>query len=266
MAASVFWVRPVALHPTRFFGDLYHWAMAVYYIVCLALNRSDTAPTYKYCWHLDQVTFFREQFRKYLHGDPQRLIEWKKRRVFVDYVPDPEEFASYADGTLGKAYYDMNNQHDVEGLLDLRSRRFEVLPAERDGLDLEALASASGEDLFERIISRRNIFMTSTHDFCHLLIGSDTWMAGEALAGRYQYRHLLVPQNWLNMMLSMLVHVISLRWSTLRKIMSCYPAIDASANYSEIWLEDYWDRQIAEVRGELGLPSEGFMPEGRFAD
>jgi len=249
--------------PFRFVAELGHVAMVVYYALRLMINRKDTAPTYKYCWHLDQITLFRSQFQAYLANHPAKIDRWTKPRLFIDHMPDPEAFSGYPEASVGRAYYDMWKRHSDEGLMELRKRRLEVLPQERKGLDLEGLAaSCDPDDRYERIVARRNIFMTSTHDFCHMLIGANTDVAGEALVARYQYHHLLVPQNWLNELNCIIVYLVSLRWSELKRIFACFGPIDRSANYADLDMESLWSRPIATVRKELGLPEEGFMPGG----
>ncbi len=247
--------------PIQFVIDTGHTLMTVYWAVRLMLNRKDTKPTYMYCWHLDRVTFFRTQFKAWLDDDPRRIEFWKQRRLFVDNMPHLQDFKDYPRGTVGRAFFEMCKLHDTKGLLDLRERRLEVLPEEKKSLDLKALERVTDEEeLYERIVARRNIFMTSTHDLCHMLTGSNTEMDGEALVAQYQYRHLLVPQNWLNMFNSLLVHLVTLRWSDFRRIVSCFPIINKSESYLGIDYETVWSRPLREVRRELGLPEEGLTP------
>lgn len=249
------------LSPVQSVIETGHTLMTVYWALRLMLNRKDTKPTYMYCWHLDRVTFFRSQFKAWLYQDPRRIEFWKQRRLFVDDMPEPQAFKSYPKGTVGRAFFEMCELHDTKGLLDLRERRLEVLPEEKKGLDLEALEGVTdAEELFERIVARRNIFMTSTHDLCHMLTGSNTEIDGEALVAQYQYRHLLVPQNWLNMVNSLLVHLVTLRWGDLRRIVRCFPIINKSESYLGIDFEIVWSRPLREVRRELGLPEEGLTP------
>ncbi|MFQ5625229.1 MAG: Coq4 family protein [Methyloligellaceae bacterium] len=247
--------------PIQFVIEIGHTLMTVYWAIRLMLNRKDTKPTYKYCWHLDRVTFFRSQFEDWLDEDRNRIEFWKKRRLFVDDMPDPQRFKDYPKGTVGRAFFEMCKLHDPKGLLDLRTRRLEVLPEEKQGLDLKALNRITDkQELYERIVARRNIFMTSTHDLCHMLTGSNTEMDGEALVAKYQYRHLLVPQNWLNMCNSLLVHLVTLRWGKLSQIVRCFPAINRSASYLDLDYETIWKLPLRDVRRELGLPEEGFTP------
>jgi hypothetical protein len=247
--------------PIQFVKELGHTAMTVYWALRLMINRSDTKPTYMYCWHLDRVTYFRTQFKAWLKQDPRRIEFWKQRRLFVDDMPEPEKFKDYPQGSVGRAFFEMSRMHDSKGLLNLRARRLAVLPEEKKGLDLETLALLTDEEeIFEHIISRRNIFSTSTHDFTHMLTGSNTEVDGEALVAKYQYYHLLVPQNWLNMFNALLVHLVTLRWGRLHEIVSCYPAIEQSRSLLELDYETVWPRSLRDVRSELGLPEEGFTP------
>lgn len=239
-----------------------HAVMSAYWALRLMLNRKDTRPTYMYCWHLDRMTYFRSRFRAWLSQDDAHQRFWTQRRLFVDDMPDPEDFKDYPEGTVGRAFYEMCQMHHTKGLLDLRARRLECLPEEAKGLDLEALERIEDPDtLYERIVARRNIFMTSTHDLCHMLTGSNTDVDGEAVVAQYQYRHLLVPQNWLNMVFAMLVHVTTGRWGKLREIAASFPAIEKSGNYAELDYTELWRRPLVEVRRMLGLPEEGLMPE-----
>lgn len=236
--------------------------MTVYWVIRLMLNRKDTKPTYMYCWHLDRMTCFRKRFESWLAEDPARLRFWTQRRLFVDDLPDPHAFKDYPEGTLGRAFYEMTRQHRTEGLLDLRRRRLQVLPEEKEGLDLDALSRTTDrEALYWRIVARRNIFMTSTHDLCHMLTGSNTEVAGEAVVARYQYRHLLVPQNWMNMVNALLLYAVTFRWGEIRRIRACFPVIDRSVSYAELDYERLWDKPVSEVRKDLGLPEAGLMPD-----
>ncbi len=185
MARNGVEVRLLPRSPRRLLADLYNWLMAVHYAVRLSLSRRDTSLTYRYCRHLDRVTFFRSQFRAHLRDHPESVERWKRRRLFVDDMPDPEAFEGYAAGTVGRCYYEMYRRHAKRGLPELREMRLETLPEERRGLDLEGLRSATDpEDVYERIVARRNIFMTSTHDLCHMLTGSPTDVEGEAICAK----------------------------------------------------------------------------------
>lgn len=242
-----------------------HVVMAAYWALRLLLNRADTRPTYMYCWHLDRLTYFRSRFKAWLGADPAHERFWTQRRLFVDEMPDPAQFRSYPEGTVGRAFYEMCRQHETTGLLDLRARRLECLPEEAKGLDLGALRRIDDpDDLYDRIVARRNIFMTSTHDLCHMLTGSNTEVDGEALVAGYQYHHLLVPQNWLNMINAMLAHLVTGRWSKLREITASISTIRNSRNYAELDYAELWSEPLESVRRGLGLPAEGLTP-GRHA-
>lgn len=247
--------------PTQIAIEIGHVVMSFYWAIRLMLNRKDTKPTYMYCWHLDRITFFRTQFQAWLDEDPRRIEFWRRRRLFVDDMPNPQDFKDFARGTVGRAFFEMCELHDTKGLLDLRARRLAVLPEEKKGLDLAGLQEITDQSaLYERLVARRNIFMTSTHDLCHMLTGSNTEMDGEALVAKYQYRHLLVPQNWLNMIISLVAHLVTLRWGKLLGIVNCFPAIEASNSYLELDYDKLWSRPLSEVRRELNLPENGFTP------
>jgi len=250
------WPR-TALDLLRELGHVY---MSMFWAMRLMLRRTDTRPTYRYCWHLDRVTYFRSRYRAWLAADRSRLEAWMRPRLFVDHMPDEAAFASYPAGTVGREYYDMCRRHRDEGLLDLRRRRLEVNADEAAGLDLERLrGTGDSEELFRLVRARRNIFMTSTHDFCHMLLGCDTTVSGEALVARYQYNSLLVPQNWMNMVLAMLSHAVTFRLAELRRIMRRYPAIDAARDYWSVDFDAIWGEPVGELRARLGLPRDGIM-------
>jgi hypothetical protein len=181
-------------------------------------------------------------------------------------MPDIKPFAAYPIGSLGREFHDMQEGYRADGLLNLRDRRLEVRKDERHGLDL----AYANEPDFERfsgwLSARRNIFMTSTHDLCHLLLAAAPDIAGEALVARYQYRTLLTAGNWLNMTLSLFVYVISFRWRSLAKILDMFRTIDAAGDYSNLDFDQAWERQLADIRKELRLPTLGFMPDGRLPD
>jgi len=205
--------------------------------------------------------FFRSQYKAWLYECPERIEFWKKQLLFVDDMPEPERFKDYPKGSVGRAFFEMCKLHNTKGLLDLRTRRLEVMPDEKKGLDLEALNRVTDEDeLYELIVARRNIFSTSSHDICHMLTGSNTDIDGEALVAKYQYRHLLMPQNWLNMFGSLVVYLVTFRWGEYKRIVSCFPAIDNSANYLYLDYESIWKRPLRDVRREIRLPEEGFTP------
>jgi hypothetical protein len=255
-------VRYLPRRPSDAVREAGHVVMTAYWALRLMLNRSDTRPTYMYCWHMDRLTYFRSRFKAWLEAEPAHERFWTQRRLFVDDMPDPAAFKSYPEGTVGRAFYEMCRVHDTKGLLDLRSRRLECLPDEAKALDLESLRGIEDPDvLYERIVARRNIFMTSTHDLCHMLTGSNTEVDGEAVVAKYQYHHLLVPQNWLNMMNAMLVHLVTGRWSRMREIMASFSAIRASRNYAELDYAELWGEPLEAVRRGLGLPEEGLMPD-----
>ena len=258
-------VRLIPRSPADFLNDIYHVFMTVYWGIRLMLNRMDTKPTYRYCWHLDRTTYFRSRYVVWLAADPKRVDFWLQPRLFIDYMPDEKRLESFAEGTVGKAYSEMCKRRRDEGLLDLRRRRLEVNTDEAKGLDLEGLKhTTSQEDLFERIRARRNIFMTSTHDFCHMITGSDTEVSGEAVVARYQFNSLVVPQNWLNMVLALLVETMTLDWGEVRRITRRFPAVDAAKDYWPLDFEAQWNRPVRALRQDLGLPPDGFLPDDEY--
>jgi len=250
----------------QFLRELGHVLMAVRWAIRLMFRRSDTKPTYRYGWHLDRITYFRSRYEAWLAADSSRAGAWMQPRLFVDEMPDDEAFATYPEGTVGRAYHIMRQQHRNEGLLDLRRRRLEVNRDEAAGLDLKRAQSITDpESRIAVLRSRRNIFMTSTHDFCHMLLGCDTSLAGEALVARYQYRCLLVPGNWMNMVMAMLALAVTLRWREIRRIRARYPVIDGAREYWSLNFGAIWSEPVEELRRRLGLPQGGVMPVGKGA-
>lgn len=245
-------------------ADCWHYLAALGYSIRLMLNRSDTAPTYHYGRHLDQTSYFKSQFQRQIVHSAERSMRWSARSLFVDMMPDIHSFAAYPIGSLGREFHDMQAGYRRTGLIDLRDRRLEVRKDERPALDL---GNANERD-FERfsvwLSARRNIFMTSTHDLCHLILGAAPDIAGEALVARYQYQTLLSAGNWLNMTLSLFVYGITFRWQSLARIISMFEPIDSAGDYSDLDFDRAWERQLVDIRRELRLPALGFMPNGRL--
>lgn len=242
--------------------DMKHWLFALYHAVRMSFDSTNTAHTYRYCWHLDRTTFFRTRYMAYLNANPKELERWHKPRLFVDEMPDAEDFRDYPEGTIGRCYFEMFQSNQAEGLRELRDYRLRTIPSDRDGLDLKATEGET--EHYDWLAARRNIFMTSTHDYCHMLTGSTMDLVGEAVCSKYQDHHLPTPQHLLNRRLCMIAQLCMLKLGNFRNVRSWFPAIEASVNYSEVDLGSLWDRPLNEVRLEMGIPGEGIMPAGRI--
>lgn len=250
-------------------GNFYHIVMAVFWTLAMLFSllflRGNTAPTYYYCWHLDQVSFFRNQFRRSLHL-PGAMEAWSRPRTFIDDMPDIEVLSNLPAGSLGAVFADFCHVMKIKGFRQLRDRRFKTLPEERDGLELAVLKGTTDPDeRYRLIVARRNIFMTSSHDFVHLLLGAPPNLGGEILVAGYQYHHLMVPQNWLNVINCSLLLILTLRWVELVTVYRKFPAIRRSENYARIDFSDLWDRPLGEARQVLNLPPEGLLKGDLFA-
>lgn len=249
--------------------ETYHLLMVIYCTFRLFMDRirsiGDTRFTYLYGDHLDQLRRFRMQFIDYLNQDPARVELWRRRQLWIDYVPDLSVLATLPERSLGREYAKTMKELEEKGYLFLRDRRFQVLPEEVLGLNRDLLDRAEPSATLLRLLThRRNIYMTSSHDFIHFVTGSNTLLAGESLVARYQYRHTLVPQNWLNMHLSLLAQVCLGRWRSLGKIFQLFEVLDRTPDIVGYDWEGSWRKPLVEVRRELGLPPEGLMPHGTF--
>jgi len=259
--------RRIARDPVGFLSDLYHGVMVFFCSVGLMIDRTlrigDTYFTYKYCQHLDQMTYFKDLFRQYLSRDPCRVDQWKRRQLWVDEMPRMDRLRDLPEGSLGRSFYEATDALEKAGLPNLRPKRLKALPEEIRALDLNVVSQESDPDrLFGLLVARRNIYMTSSHDFFHFLSGSNTKIAGEALVARYQFRHLLCPQNLMNMRNSLLCHFCIGRFDAMRIIRNLFPEIDKTIDFTTYDWESAWARPLDDVRRELGLPVEGFMPDG----
>lgn len=257
--------RPHSHFATSWMSQAYHLAMVLYCIGGLLIDRvrgiGDTYYTYLYCYHLDQIVYFRNLFTRSLQTDPGRVALWMKRQVWIDHLPDLAHLSTLPAGSLGRTYFETMRDLEAQGYPALRPKRLAALPHEAVSLDRHLLESTTDpEARLELVISRRNIHMTSSHDFFHMLLGADTFLTGEALVARYQFRQLLVPQNWLNMKLSMAVKLVSGQWRLYSAIKRHrFPILDGSPDCLGYDWDAAWPRPIGEVRAELGLPPDGFM-------
>jgi ubiquinone biosynthesis protein Coq4 len=255
-------VPPVTAH---WKSQAYHLLRVAGHILGLLIDRlrgiGDTYHTYKYCHHLDQLDSFRGLFARALAADPARAACWSRSQVWIDHLPDLAYLSTLPKGSLGRTYFETMRYLEAQGYPSLRPKRLAALPHEARGLDRRLLERTTDRDeLLELLISRRNIHMTSSHDFFHMLLGADTFLTGEALVARYQWKHLLVPQNWLNMKLSMAAKLILGNWNLFWRIKGNeFPIIDRSPDCIGYDWNGAWSKPIGDVRAELGLPRDGFM-------
>jgi ubiquinone biosynthesis protein Coq4 len=233
----------------------------------LLANHNRVSNTQRYGSELCQLTYFRTTFQTYLDEDRSRVARWKRRQVFIDYMPDCEPFKCLPHDTVGFLYYRMCAEHAEQGRPDLRELRLQTLPEEAEGLDLTRGEHVDDPEAFFRwIVARRNIASSAGHDYRHLITGSDTGVVGEALMGRYEYKHLREPGRWMNMTNAVALLTLTGRWHTVRKVRKAFRVIDQSRDITTFDLDRFWDRPLRDARRELGLPPEGLMPAGRLPE
>lgn len=233
----------------------------------LLIDHSRVANTQRYGSQLCQLTYFRTVFQAYLEEDPSRVARWKRRQVFIDYMPDYESFRGLPPDTVGYLYYRMCADHAAQGRPDLRKLRLETLPDEAAGLDLTRGDQVDDPEAFFRwIVARRNIASSAGHDYRHLITGSDTGVIGEALMGRYEYKHMREPGRWMNMSNAVALLTLTGRWPTVRKVVKAFKVIDSSRDITAFDPDQFWERRIQDARLEFGLPPDGLMPGGRLPD
>jgi hypothetical protein len=227
----------------------------------LIIDRKDTAHTYRYGRCLEGIEVFRRQFLLALAEAPDLAAFWASPRLFLDQLPGAERFSLCPAGSLGAAYSEFVGAMSEASLLNLRDRRLATLPDEAIALDPEAGKAKDPDQRMRWIIARRNLFMTSTHDLCHVLLGAPTDIPGEILVARYQYRHLLVPQNWMNMRLGWLSMAVSPKLADKRqKVRAAARIIDQSTSYAWLDLDEALNQPLSAVRQTLNLPANGLLP------
>ena len=240
-------------------GDLYHLGMAGYYTMRLAVNQKAVQNTYGYCSHLEQVSFVDRRFRRWLTDNPGVIAALKQKVQFIDWEPAVDHLADFPEGTLGREYYKVAQQYRSGELDYLRPLRLKTLPHESAGLDRARADTATGEDLHRWLIARRNIYMTTSHDLAHLVAGCDVSLQGEALVAMYQFHHLRVPQNFMNMWNARLFLSASGKLEQVRHIRASWARVEASRNPLMVDWDALWALPLEEARARIGLPPKGLQ-------
>lgn len=240
-------------------SDAYHLAMAGYYTFRLALNQKAVWNTYGYCFHLEQVSFVDRRFRAWLADRPQVVDALRRPVEFIDREPDVERLRALPPGTLGHEYSKVADRYRTGELDYLRPLRLRTLPHEQAGLDLTVPARAAPEELHAWLVARRNIYMTTSHDLAHLVAGCDVSLEGEALVAMYQFWHLRVPQNFMNMWNARLMLSATLNFGKIRRIRRAWRWVAAATNPLQVDWESLWALPLEEARARIGLPREGMQ-------
>jgi ubiquinone biosynthesis protein Coq4 len=123
--------------------------------------------------------------------------------------------------------------------------------------------TADDDRAFAHVVARRNLFSSAAHDYHHVLLGADTSPAGEALVGRYEYRHLLEPGRLMNTVNAVVLLALTGRWRALFAVWRGFRVIRATPDPAGIDGEALWDQPLSAVRRRLGLPADGLMRSGR---
>ncbi len=256
--------RNLPSSPRQLGQEVGHLVAAARYTIPLLIDHSQVSNTQRYGSHLCHLTYFRNAFREHLQARPERIERWLRRQVFIDYSPDHEVLARLPAATVGREYHRMCMEHAAAGRPDLRHLRLRILPEEAKELDLDGTVRMVDSDaVFERIVARRNIFSSASHDLRHLLLGADTSPAGEALVGRYEYLHLLEPGDLLNMVNAVALLALTGRWHALQRVLRAFKSIASSNDPTQLDIDTLWDLPLADARRALGLPPEGLMPGER---
>lgn len=240
-------------------ADAYHLAMAGYYTFRLLLDNKAVTNTYGYNKHLEQVSFVDRRFRRWLAENPAAVAALKRPVQLIDWEPDTGKLASYAEGSLGREYHRVVLRYRSGELDYLRPLRLRTLPHEEFGLERSPADTATGEELYRWLVARRNIYMTTSHDLAHLLAGCDVSLQGEALVAMYQFWHLRVPQNFMNLWNARLALSAGGNFAQTRRIRAAWRVVMASANPLEVDWESLWAVPLPEARAAVGLPPEGLQ-------
>ncbi len=241
--------------------------MAGWYALRLALDRQDVRHTYRYNRHLEQVSVIDRAFRRFFRDNPRIATALSTPMLFIDEMPDLAGLSSCPEGSLGREYHRLNVAYDTGRMDSLRSLRLATMPHERIALD-----RARGEPLGDEaarldwLRCRRNLYMTTSHDLMHLVAGCDMSLEGEALVAMYQFHHLQMPQNFMNMAMARLGLALSLHVSQIRRIRAARRRVAASMNPLHADWPMLWPLPMPEVRRQMMLPPEGLQkapPDGR---
>jgi len=240
--------------------DVYHLAMAAYYTARLALEHRAVQNTYRYGFHLEQVSFVDRRFRRWLSEHPEVIDALKPPVLFLDAEPEIDRLRACPAGSLGREYYAVARQYESGERAHLRGLRLRTLPHEQRGLDRTLPAAGAGVDARHRwLMARRNVYMTSSHDFAHLLTGCDVSYEGEALVAMYQFSHLRVPSNFLNMWNACAMLCATGKVRKVARVRRLLPQVRASTNPLVVSWERLWDVPLPEARRRVGLPPEGLQ-------
>ena len=252
-------ISPLPPGSISIFSDLYHLGMAGYYTFRLALKQKAVQNTYGYCFHLEQVSFVDRRFRTWLHQNPAIAQALSQPVQFIDWEPDTEKLASMPEGTLGREYHKVALQYRTGELDYLRPLRLRTLPHEQRGLDRAPAETARGEDLYKWLVARRNIYMTTSHDLAHLVAGCDVSLEGEALVAMYQFWHLRVPQNYMNMWNARLMLSATGNRDKVEHIRAAWKIVTEAANPLQVDWDALWPLPLGEARQRIGLPAKGMQ-------
>jgi ubiquinone biosynthesis protein Coq4 len=237
--------------------DLYHIAAAGYYTARLAIKQKAVTNTYRYCHHLERLSFVDARYRQFLEKNPS-TAQNLARAEFIDDVPDAEQFANFPAGTLGAEYCKISRDYR-DGTLDyLRPLRLETLPHEKKGLE-PLRGGASAEERLAWLMARRNIYMTTTHDLAHVMAGCDVSLEGEALVAMYQFHHLRVPQNFMNMWNARLGLSAAWKRAKIHRIRYAWNWVEKSTSPLALDWSKLWALPMPEARVQAGLPPEGLQ-------
>lgn len=252
------------ISPTRRAGvslvrDAYHLGMAGYYTFRLLLDNKAVTNTYGYNAHLEQVSFVDRRFRRWLLENPAVIEALRKPLQFIDREPDLDELAAHPPGSLGREYHQVALKYRSGELDYLRSLRLKTLPQEEFGLKRGPAGTATGEELYRWLVARRNIYMTTSHDLAHLVAGCDVSFQGEALVAMYQFWHLRVPQNFMNLWNARLMLSASGNFAKTRRIRAAWRVVMAAANPLQVDWDALWALPLEEARVAIGLPPEGLQ-------
>lgn len=240
-------------------ADAYHLAMAGYYTFRLLLNNKAVTNTYGYNSHLERVSFVDRRFRRWLADKPAVFDALRQKVQFIDWEPDVSKLADYPEGTLGREYYKVVQRYHTGELDYLRPLRLKTLPHEMFGLERGPADTATGEELYRWVLARRNIYMTTSHDLAHLVAGCDVSLQGEALVAMYQFWHLRVPQNFMNLWNSRLMLSASGKFALTKRIRAAWKVVTTAANPLQVDWDALWELPLEDARVKIGLPSQGLQ-------
>jgi len=234
-------------------SDLFHVSAATAYFAWFSVDKMQTWCTYGYCRHLDRVGALASRYRRHLAEHPEVAARLARPLPFLDVAPawlgQPAR-----PGTVGEAYARMLARYAEKGYPDLRDYRLEHAPEERVGLDLNFPG-----DRQRWLVHRRNLFMTASHDLCHLITGGNDEPEGEALVALYQYHALRVPQNLVTALGAFGWLAARRRRASTANIRRSWALIRRTRSYLELDLDAVGAMTLSEVRHRLALPDRGLM-------